>query len=277
MPSDIRAIKKRMKSIENTLHITNAMKLVASSKIRRALNAHMSASDYAGAFRAAYSSLITRDSQGSVFLKERSELPSCYIIVAADRGLAGGYNGNIFRLSQTLVGKNDTVIPIGKRAVDYCRRKYGSILTDEFSSSEKISDSEMTSLSALITEGYKRGEYGAIYIISTKLVSVLTQDASSERILPLSLPEKSSALSAIFEPDPVTVMNYAIKSYVTAIICSAVRESFICELYSRRNAMDSASENAENIINDLNLAFNRARQSSITQEITEIVAGAEER
>ncbi len=276
MPADIRAIKKRIKSVESTLHITNAMQLVASSKIRRALATYLNCRDYADAYRAAYSSLVTNDSRNSIFLKEREDLPSCYVIIAADRGLAGGYNGNIFRLSQTLVKKGDVVIPIGKRAVDFCKRRFENTVTSEYTSSEKITDGQISSLSKSITEGYKKGDFGAVYIISTKLVSVINQEARREKILPLAVTENARPTSAIFEPDPVTVMNYAIKSYITALICDAVRQSYICELYSRRNAMDSASENAENIINDLNLAFNRARQSSITQEITEIVAGAEE-
>jgi F-type H+-transporting ATPase subunit gamma len=178
--------------------------------------------------------------------------------------------------TKSLVKSGDSVIPIGKRAVDYCNRRYNNVITSEFLSSEKITDAEIASLSSSVADGYKNGDFGAVYIISTKLISVLNQEASYEKILPLRIEQNTKPTSGIFEPDPVTVMNYAIKSYMTALICNAVRQSYICELYSRRNAMDSASENAENLINDLNLAFNRARQSSITQEITEIVAGAEE-
>lgn len=278
MGADVRAIKNRIRSIESTLHITKAMQLVASSKIKRATTAMNNASDFAAAYKNAYSVLATGDNRGSVFLKERNDLPVCYVIICADRGLAGGYNGNVYRFCAEVVKNDDYIVPIGKRAVEHFKKRYSDrIITEKFTSSEKISDAEVFELSSDIIKGYREGRFGRVRVISTEFVSIVTQEVRSEQLLPISLSENSSKSSAIYEPDPLSVMNYAIKGYLSAILCSHIRESYLSELYARRNAMDNATENAEEMIEEQNLIYNRARQSNITQEITEIVAGAEDR
>lgn len=276
MSADTKSIKNRIKSVESTLHITKAMQLVASSKIRRATIAYQTSLDFANTFRSAYSSLISSENRSSPFMAERPELPCCYVIIAADRGLAGGYNGNIFRYASTIVTQHDYVVPIGKRAVDHCRKKYASLISTELTSSEKITDSEISELADTLINMYIDGTFGKISVISTEFTSIISQDVRLEQLLPLSFNGIADIGYTLYEPDPVTVLNYAIKSYLTSLLCAHIRESYLSELYSRRNAMDSATENAEEIIEELSLKSNRARQSNITQEIAEIVAGAED-
>ena len=278
MGADVRAIKSRIRSIESTLHITKAMQLVASSKIKRATTAYNCAKDYSESYKTAYSSLISNEFKDTLFLKQRNDLPTCYVIICADRGLAGGYNGNIYRFALETVTDMDLLLPIGKRAVDHFKKKYGDrIISDRYVSSEKISDTEIAEISACLIDRYIKGDFGRIAIISTEFVSVVSQEPRCDTVLPFSLSGEKVKTSVIYEPDPISVMNYAIKGYLCAIICSHIRESFLSELYSRRNAMDNATENAEEMIEEQNLIYNRARQSNITQEITEIVAGAEDR
>ena len=277
MPSDVRAIKNRIRSIESTLHITKAMQLVASSKIKRAALAYHNSKEYAESYKKAYAPIVSGASSGSVYLSDRTDLPDCYIVICADRGLAGGYNGNIFRYTADIISEKDYVLPIGKRSVDYYKKRYSNILSDKYTTSEKISDQEISEITSFLINDFKNAKFGRIFVVYTRFESIISQITALEAVLPISVENTHADADVIYEPDPISVMNYAIKGYMNSIICSCIRESYLSELYSRRNAMDSATENAEKMIEEQNLIFNRARQSNITQEITEIVAGAEDR
>lgn len=278
MGADVRAIKNRIRSIESTLHITKAMQLVASSKIKRATTAYNNAKEFAEAYKKAYAPLTSKENKDTLYLKSRPQLPTCYVVICADRGLAGGYNGNVYRFIADLIGENDKVLPIGKRAVEHVKKRYAlQMISDVYASSEKITDEEIAGLTDKLIEGYVQGEFGTVKIVSTELLSIVAQEPRCETLLPLTVCDFDSKSSVIYEPDPISVMNYAIRGYTCSQICAHVRESYLSELYSRRNAMDNATENAEEMIEEQNLVYNRARQSNITQEITEIVAGAEDR
>jgi len=276
MGANIKQIKSRIKSVDSTLHITKAMQLVASSKVRRAQQTALGASAYAEAMKSAFLDLISSENRKSVFLSPPSIGITCYLLIAGDRGLAGGYNGNVFRLAETETkGKTALFLPIGKRALDFCRRMKFDILSEEYASSEKITPSEIAAISSLLCDGMRSHRFDAVSMFHTALISVLSQEAVCDAILPLTLPDKAKRSAVIYEPDAETLMERAVCDYLTATLTAAVRESFLCELFARRNAMDSATKNAEEMISSLSLQYNRARQSTITQEITEIVAGAE--
>lgn len=275
MSADIKSIKNRIRSIDSTLHVTKAMQLVASSKIKKAAEAASNVTAYSEAVCEAMQDLVSPETVGTVFVTPKHPEKVLFIVVAGDRGLAGGYNSSVTKLLSVECNCNDDmVLPIGKRICEYCVRHHFKLFDDEQRSSEKLTDAEMRVISDRITKMITDGEIGTVKIIGTRPVNILTYLAKVRTVLPLDKSNCGSALT-VFEPDAVTVMRSAIPDYLTAVMCDEVRTSFLSELYSRRNAMDSATKNATEMIDVLNLSYNRARQSSITQEITEIVAGAE--
>ncbi len=276
MGDNIKQIRSRIKSVDSTLHITKAMQLVASSKVKRAQSAAEGAKAYAKAMQSAFLDLVSSETEQSVFVSPPGIGITCYILIAGDRGLAGGYNGNLFRLTEAeTAGKTCRFLPIGKRAVDFCQRMGYSLLSPDYTSSERLTDGDVAALTARLCDGFRNHEFDAVRIIHTELHSALSQEAVCTPLLPLPRREVNHDPIVLYEPAVATLMDRAVADYLTASLAAAVRESFLCELHARRNAMDSASQNAEDMIASLSLQYNRARQSSITQEITEIVAGAE--
>ncbi len=265
MGADIRSLRTRLKSVDSTLHLTRAMGLVASSKMRRANEAMMKGRDYAAALSSLKETLVTyRECQASPFLKAHDEGDDTLVVIAGDRGLAGGYNANIFRTLRDC--PNVKTIPIGKRA---CDRLGGELFL-----AETLRYEEARAIADRVIQDYLDGKIRRFGILSTVYHSMMSQEAVITWILPLTPKEAASPVSLLFEPDPMTVLNTMLPTYIAGLIVSAVRESFASEVAARRVAMDSAGKNAEEMIADLTLAYNRARQGAITQEITEIVAGS---
>lgn len=263
MPSDTKGLRNRIKSVSSTLHLTKAMGLVASSKIRRANEAMFKSRQYAEAFGSVIDVLASSgECSQSSFLREDGEKVKL-IIIAGDRGLAGGYNANVFRLAKEFDAE---FIPIGKRACD----RYG----DTTVSSEAFSTKDAYTLAKKLCDEFLANEYDKLGIICTDYVSIMTQNATVRWLLPLSRKETVGSVGTVFEPDEITILNTAVVEYVAGCIMWAVRESFACEVAARRMAMDSAGKNAQQMIDALQLEYNRARQGAITQEITEIVAGS---
>lgn len=266
MSQDIKSLRNRIKSVKSTLHLTKAMGLVASSKIRRAQEARLKSQQYKNALGVVVDVLsASLECEKSPYMQVR-EGKTKIVVIAGDRGLAGGYNVNVFRLVKEL--GNVDIHPIGKKA---CER-YGKDVV----SSEQFSCDDAIALAKELCEEFREEKYSKIGIVSTEYVSMLTQEPKLTWILPLTKSEKTEDSGAIFEPNEITILNEAVPIYVAGIIYQATRESFACEVVARRSAMDSAGKNATTMIDDLQLKYNRARQGAITQEITEIVAGSGE-
>lgn len=264
MGANTKALKNRIRSVDSTLHTTSAMGLVASSKMRRANQAMQNGKQYVAAYDRVIGVLASvSECQQSPYMREAGDRTRL-IVIAGDRGLAGGYNANIFRLVATM--QYDEIIPIGKRA---CDRYKG-----EFFSSEKYTGLQATALSRKLCQDFVNGEFDRLGIVYTRYVSMMSQEAEVKWVLPLVKPESVEHISAIFEPDEETILNATVPDYVAGILMACIRESFASEVTARRMAMDSAGKNARAMIEDLQLQYNRARQGAITQEITEIVAGA---
>lgn len=266
--ANTKALRVRIKSVKSTEQLTKAMGLVASSKIRRANINMYKSREYLLSLEKSISLLTSSpDVQKSPYMQNRDTSRTKIIIIAGDRGLAGGYNANVFRLAKE--HGDAEFIPIGKRACDFCGK--------EINSSEKYSFEDAMTLSRELCSEFYRGEIDRVGIIYTVYHSVMSQEAKIKWILPLTRGENSSDNAGmIYEPDHETVLNLVASEYVSGVITSLVRESFACEVSARRMAMDSAGKNAKQMITDLSLQYNRARQGAITQEITEIVAGAGE-
>lgn len=265
MTGNTKTLRVRIKSVTSTLQLTKAMGLVASSKIRRANEAMNKAREYTAAIEGTIR-LLTSDPETakSPYMAQRDPARVRLIVIAGDRGLAGGYNANVFRLCREY--PQATLIPVGKRACE----KTGETIN----SSERFSYGEAAALAQQLCDDFYQGEYDALGIVYTRYHSMMSQEATVKWLLPLTRTETNGVAGVIFEPDHLTVLNLTVKEYVAGIITACARESFACEVAARRVAMDSAEKNAKQMIDDLSLAYNRARQSAITQEITEIVAGS---
>jgi len=281
MAANMKAVKLRIKSVQNTMQITKAMELVASSKLRKAKERSEKCRPY---FRELYETLSDiangNTDFSSIYTKTNGVGKVCYVVIAGDRGLAGGYNSNVFKCFEADAnGREYVVLPIGKKSVDYCRYRKKEIMTDSFEEVGAIAVGDCFSIAKLLCEEYKKGTFGSIKLVYTEFVSMLSQTAHSADLLPLSdlaaedrEPVKNLIL---YEPDSSEVFNAIVPEYLAGIIYGAVCDSLASEQAARRTAMDSATSNAEEMIGKLSLSYNRARQASITQEITEIVGGAE--
>lgn len=267
MAGNTKALRVRIKSVTSTLQLTKAMELVASSKIRKANETMIKARQYSKSLNEAVEKITAdRECQKSPYMRKGDGKRTKIIVIAGDRGLAGGYNANVFRLAAQFDGAE--FIPIGKRA---CER-----FSQKIVSSEHFSFSQSYELSKELCKSFVNEEFDSLGIIYTKYVSVMTQTPEIKWLLPFeNKGQYVSDAGAIFEPDPVTVFEHIAEEYVAGMITSLVRESFASEVAARRMAMDSAGKNAKQMIDDLCLEYNRARQGAITQEITEIVAGSE--
>ena len=279
---NMKDIKLRIKSVESTMQITKAMELVASSKLRKAKEKADKARPY---FDALYETMCEIQAENPSFLspftRKVGEGKSLLVVIAGDRGLAGGFNSNIFKLAQARVdelgGKDKTdIIAIGKKAVEYFGKREFNMLGSYPDFSENIRIHQANDIAGEIVEKYVKGIYERVELFYTEYVSSITQQAVTKKMLPVELDgqKKVSKALPIYEPSAGQVFNHIVPRYVTGMIFGACVESFASEQASRRNAMENASDNASEMISSLSLMYNRARQASITQEITEIVGGA---
>ena len=279
--ASMKDIKLRIKSVESTMQITKAMELVASSKLRKAKERQEKCRPYFTGLQQTLENIEKASSDfSSPYQKQRDIKKRCVIVIAGDRGLAGGYNSNVFKSVLPLIeGGNVCVLPIGKRTVEFFTRNQVEILTTEFAEAADVSVADCFTISNLITKGYLDGQFDAVSIVYTQFVSMLTQTPVCDNLLPLKKTDsaaKSGVHSLVlYEPSPSAVYDAIVPNYIAGMIYGAMCESVASELGARRTAMDAASKNASEMIDDLSLRYNRARQGAITQEITEIVAGAE--
>ncbi|MCQ2770323.1 MAG: ATP synthase F1 subunit gamma [Clostridia bacterium] len=273
MGANTKQLKSRIRSVNSTMHITKAMELVASSKFRKATMQAEAGRPYFEALTSAMKKLSASD---SVFVKGNDSQKTCYIFIAGDRGLAGGYNNNIFKLLRSTAEDGTyCVIPIGKRAVEYAKRRELEIIASG-TSVENMTTEKCAEIGETLKKLFEEGKIGKVEIIYTQYISILSQKPVVHQILPVVPEKEASSDFVLFEPSCEEVLDAIIPEYISGITFGAIKESFSSELAARRTAMDSASKNASEMINSLQLKYNRARQSAITQEITEIIGGAGE-
>ena len=274
-------IKLRIKSVESTMQITKAMELVASSKLRKARDRMEAARPY---FMTLYSTLSKLAAYtvdfSSPFLQERPVKKSAYVLIAGDRGLAGGYNNNMFKLfTAHAKGKNAVVIPVGKKAVEFCKRRNIEILTEDYLLVEDFTSADCNEVGDMLSQLFVQNEIDEVFICYTTFVSMLSQSPEIIQVLPLTninAEHYQRVKITEYEPDPEALFDVLVPQFITGMVYGAVTESWASELAARRTAMDAASKNAQEMVANLSLQYNRARQAAITQEITEIVAGAGE-
>lgn len=284
--ANMKDVKRRIKSIESTMQITKAMELVASSKLRRAKERADNARPF---FEALYQIMWEITSEDSAFSsiftdKQNNDGSTLIIVIAGDRGLAGGFNSNILKLAQKRIDEikaengSAVVIPIGKKAVEYFSKQNIKIVAQYENIAEHIKINHVMEISEKIINAYTAGKINRVEIIFTNYVSPLLQEARLMSVLPVEnttgQPAPENKRVTNYEPSPEAVFDTLIPKYVAGIIYGAAADSFASEQAARRMAMENATDNASEMIDNLSLIYNRARQSSITQEITEIVGGA---
>ena len=269
MAANMKAVKLRIKSVQSTMQITKAMELVASSKLRKAKERAEVCRPY---FRTLHSTL-----------KDIAVNNTDFSSVYAAEARSEKYNANLFkRMEEDSAGRDYMVLPVGKKAVEYFNRRKIEIVTEEFGEIADISVGDCFQIANILCRKFREGEFGHIELCYTSFVSMLSQQPDVFSVLPLTdlkndSETKSSATRnlILYEPGSTEVFDAIVPEYLAGLIYGGVCDSLASELAARRTAMDAATKNAGEMIDQLNLFYNRARQASITQEITEIVAGAE--
>ncbi|MBH5320567.1 F0F1 ATP synthase subunit gamma [Paenibacillus sp. GSMTC-2017] len=282
MAKGMRDIKREIKSKQNTKQITKAMEMVAASKLRRAQEAAVAARPYADKLKEVVASIAagTKDVKHPMLAK-RPVKKTGYLVITSDRGLAGGYNANILRkVTQTIQEKHKStdeyaLFVIGRKGRDFFRRRNMPIVEEVIGLVDSPSFADIKTVAATAVKMFADGSYDELNLYYNQFVNAITQIPTETRLLPLEEISGNKSVSAYeYEPSPEGVLEVLLPKYAETLIYSAVLDGKASEFGARMTAMGSATKNATKMINGLTLTYNRARQAAITQEISEIVAGA---
>ena len=282
MPSLI-DIRRRVRSVKNTQQITKAMKMISAAKLRRAQERAIAARPYAAMLQQILANVAegaaqNADAGAHPLLAVRPENRILVVLITADRGLAGGFNGNLIKLAQRFVNDHNSqelyFSLLGKKGRDYFRRRTKNIhgeytdlfRTVRYSDAEKIADS--------IIDSFSKAEVDSVYLFVNEFRSVVAPNVVSKRILPIEVPKSGTPVDYIYEQPPEEMLGSLLPQYVKVQIYRALLESAAAEHAARMTAMDAATSNASDMIDKLTLYMNRVRQASITKEIIEVVSGA---
>ncbi len=283
MPST-RDIKNRIKSVQNTRQITKAMNLVAASKLNKAKSRLDQTLPFLQETKRIMASIAYHaQSVNHPFLHENGAENALIIVIAGDRGLCGGYNVNVSKPALALMDEkpNSMVLTIGMKARDYFRRRGRNVVKSFTGISENPFYEDALAVGEVAVELFETKQVGSVWLSYTMFQSALTQTPTLIRMLPVDpsgIELNEDDLKAYrmmnYEPSAEAALGQIIPKYINTRIFSAMVEAAACELGARMTAMDSATENADELIGDLGIIYNRARQAAITQEINEIVGGA---
>jgi F-type H+-transporting ATPase subunit gamma len=280
-----REIRRRIKSVKNTGQITKAMEMVAASRMRRAQSQVISARPYSDKMQSVlgHLAIISERAGGQLhpLLEQRPIKRVGLVLITADRGLCGGMNSNIIRAATQFIldeaGAPVTVVAVGRKGRDFMVR-HGRNLVAEFTGiPERPALIDTLPISKIIMDDYSTGGFDQVYLAYTKFVNTLTQKPVLRRLLPLEDIRESGVeipIDYIYEPDAETVLSNLLPRYVEVQVYQAILESIASEQSARMVAMRNATDNAKDIVDSLTLSYNKARQASITREITEVAAAA---
>ena len=284
--ASMRDIKRRKSSIQSTQQITKAMKLVSTVKLQRTKQrAEQSKTYFEAMYKTVTSMLSKTGGLNHPYLKAGASDKKAVIVITSNRGLAGGYNSNVTKLiTKGEFKKEDLVLyTIGKKGNETFRRMGYNIAWDNTEMIEEPRYDDAMKLSKEILTGFSNGEFGEIYLAYTAFKNTISHEPTLIKLLPYEVDEneasddkqeKDDNVLMNFEPKDEEALNMIIPKYITSLIFGGMVEAAASENGARMQAMDSATSNAEEMISSLSLMYNRARQGSITQELTEIVAGA---
>ena len=279
MPS-LKALRKRIDTVQSTQQITKAMKMVAAAKLRRAQEAAERARPYAVKLAEMFGAVAAETGPDAhPLLARREERRIDLVVITSDRGLCGGYNANIVRQAASLLARGDrqvATLAVGRKALDALRRR-GATLLSERTGLAQIAPAELAAdLADEVTGRFLAAETDAVYLVYSKFRSAISQIPSIVPLLPVTLPATSGpAIEYIFEPPRPELLGALLPAYIRTQVLQALLESIASEHGARMTAMDNATNNASDMIDRLTLSMNRARQATITTELMEIVSGAE--
>jgi F-type H+-transporting ATPase subunit gamma len=283
MPSLI-DIRRRIRSVKNTQQITKAMKMVSAAKLRRAQERAVASRPYAEMMRRVLSNVAAAAAGNEAaaqlpLLQVREEKRIQLIVVSSDRGLAGAFNANLFRRAQRFIDEHGsaelTVEVIGRKARDYFRRRSLRVTGEHLDIIDRPTIEQGREIASKLMEAYGKAEVDAVYIAVNEFKSVMAPDIVLRKILPVEVPEgEGEPIDYIYEQPPEELLSALLPRYIEMSIYRAMLESNSAEHAARMTAMDTASSNAGDVIQDLTLNLNRVRQAAITREIIEIVSGA---
>lgn len=278
----MRDIKRQIKSVQNMKQITKAMEMVAAAKLRRAQEAAEAARPYADKLKEVVASIAagTKDVKHPM-LETRPIKKVGYLVITSDKGLAGGYNANVLRkVTQTILARHKSqdeyeLFVIGRKGRDYFRRRNMRVMEEITGLPDMPTFADIKAIAYTAVKKYEEGAYDELNLFYNQFVNAMTQIPTEKRLLPLDdVGGEASVASYEYEPSPEGVLEVLLPKYAETLIYSALLDGKASEFGAKMTAMGSASTNASKMISGLTLTYNRARQAAITQEISEIVAGA---
>jgi len=282
MPSLI-DIRRRIRSVKNMQQITKAMKMVSAAKLRRAQERAIASRPYANMMARVLSNVAAaaagnEEAARLPLLQIREEKRIQTIVVSSDTGLAGGFNANLFRMAQRFAEEHRDaelrVETVGRKARDYFRKRNFSVTGEYVGIVEKPAYDKAAEIADKMIDLYSKAEIDAVYIAVNEFKNVMAPNVVLKKILPVEVPESKEQIDYIYEQPPQELLSALLPRYVEMEIYRAMLESISAYHAARMTAMDAATSNAGDVIQDLTLNLNRARQASITREIIEIVSGA---
>lgn len=291
--NNMRDIKRRIKSVNSLEHITKAMKLVSSAKLRKAKNTFEKTQGYMQYILDALEEIFhhTDEVPSRYLAGDREIKKTCYIVITSNKGLCGGFNSNVVKEAQSLINEKESeplIVAIGGRGKEYFHKRNYSFAGEYMNPPEDINFVDTRLISRPILDMFELGEIDEVVLVYTSFINSLQQQVKTKTLLPFPVEnlvkdvtsqteaQKSKINHQVeYEPSVEAVYSYLIPKYVEILIYGAIVESATCEHGARRMAMESASDNATEMIGSLTLTYNRTRQAAITREITEIVSGAE--
>lgn len=281
--ASMRDIKRRKESVQSTQQITKAMKLVSTVKLQRAKAAAENAKPYFDKMFATVTSILEKTGKvNHPYLMENGSDKKAVIVISGNRGLAGGYNSNISKavIEEGLKPENTVIYGVGRKGIEFLSRRGYEIAEDNSDMIDEPLFADAAELGKHVLEAYSAGEIGEIYLAYTRFKNTVVHEPTVIKLLPVEFSEdqieegkKTTPMN--FEPEPEEALDLIVPKYVNSLIYGAFMESVASENGARMQAMDSATSNADEMIATLSLAYNRARQGAITQELTEIISGAE--
>jgi F-type H+-transporting ATPase subunit gamma len=283
MPSLI-DLRRRIRTVKNTQQITKAMKVVSAAKLRRAQERVLAARPYAQIIRRMLANVVQaaaehQDGEAVPLLARRDEKRIQFLVITADRGLAGAFNSNVIRTAQRFIQDHgDATVELelmGRKGRDFFRKRRATITGDYATLFQKAPRYEdALGIAHKVIERFERAEIDAVYLVVNNFKTMMSSRLVVTRILPLDLPDNLEQIDYIYEQSPEALLRNLLPRYIEAQIYRAMLESAAAEHAARMTAMGAASSNAAEVIDTLTLKMNRVRQASITREIIEIVSGA---
>lgn len=270
-------IQSRMSSVESTKKITNAMQLVAGSRLAKMRKSMESNREYSQTLLEMLEQIADRTDRSSIYKKTNPDLPAFVFMITSDMGLCGAYNANLFREAKQLIKKDDYLCIIGSRGAGWAKNLGYRPFAELSNLNEDIAYMDLSRVMDQAIEMYTSGKISAIQVLYTRFVNAITFTPTLQTILPIQdVESKQESLKAeiLFEPRRREMMSLIVPQMAKSVLYADYLESKTSEQASRRTAMETATDNAADLLEDLALESNRLRQSAITQEITEIVSGA---